>query len=187
MAQTLAKRPFIVSQLQNLWSKLLIINDEAHIGTPTKLLKQLPNAYLIGFTATPDYKVAKHLPLLYNNIVVGPQPQELVELGFLSPYYHYESKAASLTDLKQKNGEFTEESQFAAFSKPTVFAGLHKDLSNHVFHKAQYSAAVFRIAQNLRQNFADKVINARRSIAITNSLMQNLHYLCTAKHLFVYL
>jgi len=135
MAQTLAKRPFIVSQLQNLRSKLLIINDEAHIGTATKLLEQLPDAYLIGFTATPDYKVAKHLPKLYREIVVGPQPQELVELGFLSPYYHYESKAASLTDLKQKNGEFTEESQFAAFSKPTVFAGLHKDLSNHTFRK----------------------------------------------------
>lgn len=136
MAQTLAKRPFIVSQLQNLGSKLLIINDEAHIGTATKLLEQLPNAYLIGFTATPDYKVAKHLPKLYRNIVVGPQPQELVELGFLSPYYHYESKAANLGTLEKRNGEFTEESQFIAFNKPTVFAGLHKDLKNHSYKKA---------------------------------------------------
>lgn len=136
MAQTLANRPYIISQLQNLHQKLLIINDEAHIGTPTKLLKQLPNAYLIGFTATPDYKVAKHLPLLYNQIVVGPQPQELVELGYLSPYYHYERKAANLTTLDKRNGEFTEESQFAAFSKATVFSGLHDDLNKHNYRKA---------------------------------------------------
>jgi superfamily II DNA or RNA helicase len=99
-------------------------------------MQQLPDAYLIGFTATPDYKVAKHLPLLYKDIVIGPQPQELVELGYLSPYYHYERKSANLSNLQQKNGEFTEESQFAAFNKPTVFAGLHEDLNKHTYKKA---------------------------------------------------
>ena len=136
MAQTLANRQFIVGQFERLGSRLLIICDEAHIGTPTKLLQQLPNAYLIGFTATPDYKVAKHLPKLYNGIVVGPQPQELVELGFLSPYYHYERKAANLDGLQKKNGEFTEQSQFAIFNKPKVFSGLHDDLNAHKFNKA---------------------------------------------------
>lgn len=136
MAQTLAKRPFIIQQLQQLGSSLLIINDEAHIGTATKLLQQLPDAYLIGFTATPDYKVAKHLPLLYKGIVVGPQPQELVEMGFLSPYYHYEKQAADLKGLQKKNGEFTEESQWNIFNRPQVFAGIHNDLNHHNYKKA---------------------------------------------------
>jgi superfamily II DNA or RNA helicase len=134
MAQTLVNRPFIIEQLQRI-PNLLIINDEAHIGTATKLLKQLPDAYLIGFTATPDYKVAKHLPEIYKGIVVGPQPQELVEMGFLSPYYHYEKKSVDLSNLKVKGGEFTEQSQFEAFEKPQVFAGLHQDLSNHPYKK----------------------------------------------------
>lgn len=76
------------------------------------------------------------MPLLYKDIVIGPQPQELVELGYLSPYYHYERKSANLSNLQQKNGEFTEESQFAAFNKPTVFAGLHEDLNKHTYKKA---------------------------------------------------
>lgn len=136
MAQTLAKRSAIISQLQSLGSRLMVINDEAHIGTATKLLQQLPDCYLLGFTATPDYKVAKHLPLLYNDIVVGPQPQELVENGYLSPYYHYERKAVELNTLEKKGGEFTEQSQFAAFNKPTVFNGLHEDLKKHSYKKA---------------------------------------------------
>lgn len=149
MAQTLAKRPYIITQLQNLSTKLLIINDEAHIGTSTKLLKQLHNPYLIGFTATPDYKVAKHLPEIYNGIVVGPQPQELVEMGFLSPYYHYERKSADLSGLKQKNGEFTEESQFAIFDKPVVFAGLHEDLDKYPYKKAIIFCSSIKHCSNL--------------------------------------
>lgn len=136
MAQTLAKRPQIVQQLSALGGRLLIINDEAHIGTATKLLEQLPNAYLIGFTATPDYKVAKHLPKIYRGIVVGPQPQELVEMGFLSPYYHYERRFADLSKLQtDSKGEFTEQSQFTAFDKPVVFDGLLEDLPRYPHKK----------------------------------------------------
>lgn len=136
MAQTLSKREFIIKQFQQLGSRLLVIIDEAHIGTPTKLIEQLPDAYKIGFTATPDYKVAKHLPKIYNDIVVGAQPQELVEMGFLSPYYHYERKSVDLNGLvKDSKGEFTEASQYAAFDKPKVYAGLHDDLNKHQYKK----------------------------------------------------
>jgi superfamily II DNA or RNA helicase len=136
MAQTLAKRPFIIGQLQALKQKLFIINDEAHVGTATKLLAQLRDAYLIGFTATPDYRVAKHLPLLYKGIVIGPQPQELVEGGYLAPYYHYEKKVADLSGLKKDSkGEFTEASQAVAFEQPRVFAGLHSDLDKQTYKK----------------------------------------------------
>lgn len=136
MAQTLAKREAIIKQFAALCQDLLIITDEAHIGTPTKLLKQLPDAYLIGFTATPDFKFAKHLPELYNNIVVGPQPQELIEMDFLSPYYHYERKVANLSSLKKSGGDYTELSQEQAFEKREVFDGLLDDLLKFKFKKA---------------------------------------------------
>jgi len=133
MSQTLANRDFIISQFKNLKNNLIVIYDECHCGIATKLLKRLPDAYLIGFTATPDYRVAKHLPLLYNDIVVGAQPQELLEGGFLSPYYHYERQSADLKSLKKDSkGEFSEQSQFEAFETPKVFAGLHEDLKK--FH-----------------------------------------------------
>lgn len=136
MSQTLSKRDFIIRQFQQLGDKLLIINDEAHIGTATKLLMQFPDAYKIGFTATPDFKVAKHLPKLYNDIAVGPQPQELVEMGFLSPYFHYERKEADLSGLvKDSKGEFTEQSQYSAFTGTKIFAGLYEDLRKFKFKK----------------------------------------------------
>jgi superfamily II DNA or RNA helicase len=137
MAQTLSRRPFIIKQFAELSSRMLLIVDEAHVGTSSKVIEQMPQAFKIGFTATPDYKVAKHLPKIYNGIVIGPQPQELIEMGYLAPYYHYERKAVDLSKLtRDSKGEYTEASQLEAFSKPQVFAGLYQDLAKQTFKKA---------------------------------------------------
>ena len=142
MAQTLAKRELLVKWFAEMGEGLLVITDEIHVGTPTKLLQQLPNAYQLGFTATPDFRFAKHLPLLYNHIVVGPQPQGLVEAGYLSPYYHYARKVVNLSGLKKGHGgDFTEKSQEMAFEKKEVFEGLLDDLLKFTFKKCMIFCA----------------------------------------------
>jgi len=142
MAQTLAKRKGLINQFIELKENLLIINDECHVGTSTKLLKQFSDAYLIGFTATPDFRKAKHLPELYKGIVIGPQPQELVEAGYLSPYFHFERQIADLSKLeKSSTGEYTEASQEKVFEKAEVFDGIFDDLKNFTFHKCMIFCA----------------------------------------------
>jgi superfamily II DNA or RNA helicase len=136
MAQTLVRRELILDQFIKLQDSLFVINDEAHIGTSTKLLQQLANSMLIGFTATPDYNAAPHLPLLYNDCVVGAQVSDLLQLGFLSPYRHYARVGADLDKLKLKKGEFTEESQEQAFENSDVYEGLLEDLKNFKYKKA---------------------------------------------------
>jgi superfamily II DNA or RNA helicase len=138
MAQTLARRPKMVQSFQQCGQQLLIINDEAHIGTATKLLIELTlnNPLLIGFTATPDFKFAKHLPEIYKGIVVGPQPDELVNDGYLSPYRHYARVLADFSGLKVKGGEYTEASQEMVFESKKVYDGLIKDLATQQFKKA---------------------------------------------------
>jgi superfamily II DNA or RNA helicase len=142
MAQTLTKRPFILAALNALCNNLLIINDEAHISWATKPIKQLPNAYLIGFTATPDAKFAKHLPELYNDCVVGPQPQFLIEQGFLCPYNHFERRLINKADLvKSSTGDYTEASQEKAFEKREVFDGLLTDIYAFKYKKCMIFTA----------------------------------------------
>lgn len=136
MAQTLVRRPFIIDQFVSLKEKLLIINDEAHISTATKLLLQLPDALLVGFTATPVYENAKHLPLLYKACVVGAQVQDLIDAEFLCPYRHVLRVPAELDKLKLQKGEYTEESQQAVFETAAVFDGLLEDLREFPFKKA---------------------------------------------------
>lgn len=138
MSQTLVRRPQMVKAFQDCGQQLLIINDEAHIGTATALIQTilLNNPLLIGFTATPDFKFAKHLPLLYKAIAVGPQPDELVNDGFLSPYKHYARVLADFSGLKMKGGEYTEESQEKVFESKKVYDGLLEDLHSTPYHKA---------------------------------------------------
>lgn len=138
MAQTLARRPKMIEQLQSLGTRLLIINDEAHVGTATKLLQQLQtnNPLLIGFTATPDFRFARHLPLLYNAIVVGAQPDELVNDGYLAPYRHWGRVLADFSGLKVKGGEYTEASQEQVFESKKVYDGILQDLNITKFTKA---------------------------------------------------
>lgn len=153
MAQTLTNRPAIIEQLSLLGKRLLVITDEAHVATTAPVLRQLPEAYHIGFTATPYYPAGKHLPELYKGIVVGPQPQELVEAGYLAPYYHYEKKAADLSGLKKgKDGDFTEKSNEWAFDRPTVYKGFEEDLATIQYRKALVFCASIRHANHVGQS-----------------------------------
>jgi len=141
MAQTLVRRKLTLGQFAAMGKKLLIINDEAHVGTATKCLEQLPDAYLLGFTATPDYRKAKHLPKLYNQIVVGPQPAELIDERALSPYRHYERKGVDNSQLKIKNGEYSDESQNLVFMDPASVALLIRDMAHAPYRKAMIFCA----------------------------------------------
>lgn len=162
MAQTLARRPKMVEAFQNQGQQLLIINDEAHIGTATKLILALllNNPLLIGFTATPDFKFAPHLPTLYKAIVVGPQPDELVNDGYLSPYRHYARVLADFSGLKVKGGEYTEQSQEIVFESKKVYDGLIKDLAEVPFNKAIVFTASIKHCADVHQRLTDAGFNA---------------------------
>ncbi len=129
MSQTLRRRPAIIEQLQNLRENLIVIADEAHLGTHTKVLAALSAALLIGITATPNYDDAKHLTTLYNACITGPQISELVQDGYLCPYTHFARVGADMGKLEKGNdGEFTEASQELAFGNSALFDGLIEDL-----------------------------------------------------------
>lgn len=144
MSQTLIKRPSMIANLAFFGSKLLIIADEAHIGTMTSVLSLLPDALLIGFTATPDWRIAKHLPDLYKNIVVGPQTDELVQAGYLNPCKHYCRTSARLTDLVVgSNGDYTEASQEMVFNAEKLYDELATDLRSFQYVKGSiYTASI---------------------------------------------
>lgn len=141
MAQTLRNRPKIVTQLAALCNRLLIIVDEAHIGTTTSCISHFPDALRLGFTATPDWRSGKHLPKLYRSCIVGAQVQDLIDLGQLMPYRHYMRSGADISMLKIQSGEFTEASQEAAFETGELYAGLENDLRQQTYRKAMVFCA----------------------------------------------
>lgn len=154
MAQTLTRRPLILHQLAALEFPPLIIVDESHIGTPSNIIRQLielSNPYILGFTATPDGRVAKHLAELYNTCVVCCQVDELIQQGFLCSYRHSARTKANTDILELRNGEYTEQSQQAAFSTNQVYDGIFEDLRSTPFTKCMIFVASIKHAREMNQ------------------------------------
>lgn len=159
MAQTLARRPLIIAQLAELEFPPLIIVDEAHIGTPSKIIRQLiaaSNPYILGFTATPDARVAKHLPELYNSCVVCCQVDELIQQGFLCSYQHKARTKADTDILEMRNGEYTEASQEKAFGTYAVYDGIFEDLRKEKFSKAMIFVASIKHAKEMNAKLLEQ-------------------------------
>jgi superfamily II DNA or RNA helicase len=136
MAQTLVKRPKIIEQLIALGEDLIVLNDEAHIGTTTKLIKILKeSALLIGYSATPSYNWAKFLPDLYNDIIVGPQVDELIRNGHLCNYRHIARTKGGLNELLLRGADYSEESQERVFGATGMYKGVFEDLRSIPFKK----------------------------------------------------
>ncbi len=161
MAQTLKMREATLRQFQSLFDNLFIICDEAHVGQATKILEALPNALLAGFTATPAYQWAKHLPKLYNNLVEGPQVSELIndpDGPFLMPYKHFGRKRIDASPLQQKHGEFTEDSQMKVFDVQNVYDILKEDLSTFQYNKAMIFCSSIEHAEHTAKHIPNCIV-----------------------------
>lgn len=97
----------------------LVIIDEAHNLSFSKIHEHFPTQMIIGFTATP-LTGSKHKPLknYYEDIVCGVDIPELIAGGSLVQNVTYAPKSAvDAAALKIKNGEYDDKFMSAEFSK----------------------------------------------------------------------
>ena len=163
MAQTLVRRPLILRQINQLDPPPLVIVDEAHIGTPTNLLKKLnPDIMILGFTATPDARVAKHLPELYSDCVICCSVDDLIQQNFLCSYTHYARSNSGLSVLELRNGEYTEASQNNAFNTNEVYEGIFDDLDKIPYTKCMIFVASIAHCEDMYIKLQERGYRATR-------------------------
>jgi superfamily II DNA or RNA helicase len=95
MAQTL------INRLERLNGIQVLIVDEAHhvmAATWLTILGALPQAWVLGATATPERLDGKGLAAAFDALVVGPTVKELIADSWLSPFIIYAPER--LVDLK---------------------------------------------------------------------------------------
>jgi len=90
----------------------LIIIDEAHIGSFKKIFEIFPDSLYIGATATP-LATKKKDPLnnYYNDIAFQLDTPDLIELGYLNPAETWAVRSIDESQLKKRQGEYTDASQ----------------------------------------------------------------------------
>ena len=108
----------------------LVIIDECHhatSGSYQTLLKNYPDAYVLGLTATPERLDGKGLDSLFHDLLNVATVPELVDSGFLvapqclgpSPEA-VASLKATLASVKTRGGDYAENELGAAMDNPTL-------------------------------------------------------------------
>lgn len=86
-----------------------------------RLLNYLPNAILIGFTATPwRLKKDEGLGGIYDGLVCAPEPAELIRLGYLVPPRYFGYPDLDLSSVKTLAGEFDSAGLEAVCNTPRI-------------------------------------------------------------------
>lgn len=172
MTQTLEGRPLIYKQFNDLYNKSInfqIIIDECHSGRYSNLLNKLTHGRRLGFTATPDFRQAKHLPVFYNDCVTTHPVQWFIDNNILCDYQHIQRKSGKATDkLEKKNGEFTAASQRKFFGTEEHYQELFTDLNSASFNKCMLFTASIEHAEEvyvrmLSEGYACSINHSKRT------------------------
>lgn len=110
----------------------LVIVDEAHYNSFTKLFKFFENAFLLGVTATP-LSSNKDLPMKgnYDELITGESIENLIENEFLAraETFHYDM---GLTSLEVgSNGDYTVKSSADLYTSPSMLNKLLEAYNKH--------------------------------------------------------
>ena len=91
----------------------LTLIDEAHSVSFYRKLTELflePDRIILGFTATPFRRGKKKLTDLYQILVKGPEPDQLIKAGHLVPgrYFAYSEIDLTSVGISRRSGDFNE-------------------------------------------------------------------------------
>ena len=98
------------------------ILDEAHLGNYAKLINELDDEYILGFTGSPKAAGKVELKDLYDNIVCGIGVEELIALGRLVPARTF-SINHDFSKVKKKGKDFDDAALMQEFKKPKLYEG----------------------------------------------------------------
>jgi superfamily II DNA or RNA helicase len=134
----------LVNRLERYEKPDLIIIDEAHhatAGSWNKIISACPNALIIGVTATPTRADGTGLNQIFDDIIIGPQIYELIEMGFLVKPIVYrppQKNKIDLSELKMKGSDYDKEQMAEIIDKPSITG----DVISHYRQYAHGMAAV---------------------------------------------
>lgn len=123
MVQTVTRR------LEKLDKPQLILVDECHHALAksyTRIFDYFEQANVVGFTATPIRLSGQGLSKVFDDLILGPQIDWLIDNNFLVPYEYYSVKLIDDKKLKKNStGDFSSKSMDSA-SKNIIYGDVIK-------------------------------------------------------------
>lgn len=151
----------LVKRLDKILPPDLIIIDEAHhaiAGTWKKVIDSFPNARVLGVTATPcrgdGSGLGKVAGGVFDNLVMGPQISELIDMGFLvKPRIYAPKDKIDLSAVRMARGDYDAKQLNEVVDKPTITG----DAVKHYMRLCPGTpAVVFCVSVNHAQHVAEE-------------------------------
>lgn len=112
----------------------VIVFDESHhslAATWQKIIELFPATFLLGLTATPCRLDGKPLGAIYEQMVLGITPAELIQQGYLSDFRYFAPAVTDLSVLKRKGQDFDREQAAELLNKRAIFGDVIKHWRDH--------------------------------------------------------
>lgn len=122
MVQTISRHP------ERYGIPTLIVFDEAHHATAktwTNITDYFLNTPVVGLTATPTRLNGDPLGNIFNKLVIGPEPEWLIDNGYLCHYDYYAPKIYS-EDFKVKGSDYDQDQVTDFFIKSRIYGDVLK-------------------------------------------------------------
>jgi DNA repair protein RadD len=134
----------------------MIIVDEAHHAaakTYRKILEHSNGSWLIGLTATPARTDGEGLKDLFEVIVHGPELEDLIEQGYLSPYRIIApTSRLDLSRVHIKRGDYVTEEVEAIIDQSTVIGDAVEHYRKYIAPK---TCLVYCVSRRHARHVAD--------------------------------
>lgn len=157
MIQTARRR------LKTLTAPTLIIVDEAHTfnNAYEKVFQLFPDAYKIGFTATPCRLNQGGLGNLFEDIQTGVSTRWLIDNHYLSDYRYFSFPIVDTSGLHTRAGEFVQEEVNALMENKAVYSGaVEQYLKLTPGKKAMVYCSSIKASKEIVKEFTDNGISA---------------------------
>lgn len=173
-----------------------VVVDEAHHCIASSMWGKVlaywraknPGLRVVGVTATPERLSGEGLGEVFDEMVMGPTPRELIEIGALAPYRMFSpSIPVDLSGVHMRGGDYAKNELAAAMDKPAIVGSAvgeyRKKMDGapavafcvsveHAVHVAeQFRAAGYRaqsidgkMDSDLRRNVVDDFANGRFNV-----------------------
>ena len=144
----------------------LIIVDEAHraVGaTYQSILKHWQAAYALLVTATPARTDGRGLGAVADEMVIGPNTQDLIAAGHLSPYRLFAPPClADMTGVRKRGGDYVAEDVQDRMDRPTITGDAIAHYLSHAEGR-QFIAfcAGVKHAAHVAERFQDEGLNVQ--------------------------
>lgn len=121
---TVASVQTLVRRFDRVPTPDLVIVDECHhavAGTWAEVFAQYPKANFLGVTATPERLDGRGLGEMFDELIVGPSVQQLMDQKFLAtPRYFAPANTPDFSNVKISMGEFNRQQMAEMMDKPTI-------------------------------------------------------------------